>query len=171
MPGTNKLRVATIDTTHARYIACSEVVAAVGLPVLAEFQEIEGNDVIIELQIGDETIHTSHPSRLAAAVDKAVANLEVLSSWKEPTLPEPTPRHCPEVIGVDYETLPQVAQRAYDDDLPTAKWNRSDSSWHLAVPSAYRGETVVAMSHRRGYSHRFTAYDAAALRCGIASKR
>ena len=87
MPGTNKLRGHDHRHYRARYIACSEVVAAVGLPVLAEFQEIEGNDVIIELQIGDETIHTPQPSRLAAAVDKAVADLEVLSSWKEPTLP------------------------------------------------------------------------------------
>ena len=135
MPGTNKLRVATIDTTRVRYIACSEVVAATGLPVLAEFQEIEGNNVIIELQIGDETIpHSSAFPTRSRGPDKAVADLEVLSSWKEPALLEPTPRHCPEVIGVGDLPLPQVAQRAYDDDLPTAKWDHADSSWHLAVP-------------------------------------
>ena len=169
MSSTNKLRVATIDTAHAKDIACSEVMTAVGLPVLVEFQEIEGENLIIELQLGDETIHTPHPSRLASAVDKAVADLEVLSSWKESAFPRPTPRHCPDVIGVGYEPLPQVAQRAFDDDLPTAKWDRSVCSWHLAVPFVFCGKAIVGMSYRSGYSHRFTPHDATALRSGIAS--
>ena len=171
MTATNKLRVATIDTAHATDKACSEVESAVGLPVHAEFQEIEGANLIIELQLGSVTIHTPHPSRLAAAVDNAVANMEVLSSWKELASLEPTPRHCPDVMGVGYEPLPQVAQRAFDDDLPTAKWDRADSSWHLAVPAVCGGKAIVGMSHRRGYSHRFTAHDAAALRCGLAPER
>jgi hypothetical protein len=168
MTATNKLRVATIDTAHAMDIACSDVEAAVGLPVRAEFQEIEGGHLIIELQLGSEAVHTPHPSRLASAVDNAVANVQVLSSWKESAFPEPTPRHSPHVMGVGYEPLPQVAHRAFDDDVPTAKWERSDSSWHLAVPSVCSGKAIVGMSHRRGYSHRFTAHDAAALRCGFA---
>ena len=168
MTATNKLRVATIDTAHAIDIACSVVLSAVGLPVRAEFQEIEGRSLIIELQLGNESVHTPHPSRLACAVEKAAADVEVLSSWKESASSEPTPQHCPDVLGVGYEPLPQVAQRAFDDHLPTAKWDRSDSSWHLAVPSVCTGKAIVGMSHRRGYSHRFTAYDAAALRCGLA---
>jgi hypothetical protein len=168
LTATNKLRVATIDTPHAIDIARSEVALAVGLPVRAEFQEIEGGKLIIELQLGNETVDTPDPSRLASAVDKAVVNMEVLSSWKESASPEPTPQHCPDVMGVGYEPLPQVAQRAFDDDLPTAKWDRSDSSWHLAVPSVCSGKSIVGMSHRCGYSHRFTAHDAAALRRGLA---
>jgi hypothetical protein len=137
--------------------------------VRAEFQEIEGGNLIIELQLGEEAEHSPHPARLASAVDKAVDSVEVLSSWKGSTSSEPPPRRCPDVLGVGYEPLPQVAQRALDDDLPTAQWDRSDSSWHLAVPSVCGGKAIVGMSYRGGYSHRFSAHDAAALRSGLAS--
>ena len=167
MPATNKLRVATIDTPHAIDIARSVVLSAVGLAMRAEFQEIEGGSLIIELQLGNESVHTPHPSRLASAVDKAAADVEVLSAWKESACSEPTPRHCSDVIEVGYEPLTQVAQRALDDDLPTAKWDRSDSSWHLAVPTVCGGKAIVGISHRNGYSQRFTTHDAAALRCGL----
>jgi hypothetical protein len=169
MTAQNKLRVATLDTDQAVNIACSDVESAVGLRVRAEFQEIEGRNLIIELNLGDGAELSPHPSRLAAEVDRAVANMEVLSSWKESTPPAPLPRYCPEVLGVGYEPLPHVALRALDDDLPTAKWDRSDSSWHLAVPSLCFGKSIIAMSYRSGYSHRFTAHDAAALRSGLAS--
>jgi hypothetical protein len=168
MSTTNKLRVATIDTAHAVDRACSEVEAAVGLPVHAEFQEIDGSDLIIELQLGNEARHTLHPSRLASTVNKSVANVEVLSSWTEPASSEPAARHCSDVIGVGYTHLSRVAQRAFDDDLATAEWARADSSWHLAVPSVCRGQAIVGMSHRRGYSRRFTAHDVAGLRSGLA---
>ena len=169
MTSKNMLRVATPDTAHAVDIACSEVESAVGLRVRAEFQEIEGGNLIIELQLGEEAEHSPHPARLASAVDKAVDSVEVLSSWKGSTSSEPPPRRCPDVLGVGYEPLPQVAQRALDDDLPTAQWDRSDSSWHLAVPSVCGGKAIVGMSYRGGYSHRFSAHDAAALRSGLAS--
>ena len=169
MNATNKLRVATIDTPHAIDIACSVVFSAVGLAVQAELQEIERGSLIIELQLGNESVHTPHPSRLASTVDKAAADVEVLSAWKESACPEPTPQPCRDVMGVGYEPLPQVAQRALDDNLPTAEWDRSDSSWHLAVPSVCSGKAIVGMSHRRGYDHRFTPHDAAALRRGLNS--
>jgi hypothetical protein len=165
----NKLRVVTLDTAHAVDFACSEVESAVGLPVRAEFQEIEGGSLILELRLGDETVHSPHPSRLASAVDRAVANMEVLSSWKESAGHRAPLRRCPEVRGVGYEPLPRVAQRALDDDLPTAEWDRSDSSWHLAVPSLCGDQPIVGLSGRRGYSHRFTARDAAGFRRGLAS--
>ena len=165
----NKLRVAMPDTAHAIGIACSDVESAVGLRVRAEFQEIEGGNLIIELQLGVEAEQSPHPARLASAIDEAVAHVEVLSSWNESTAIEPPPRHCPDVLGVGYEQLPHVAQRALDDNLPTAEWDRSDSSWHLAVPSVCGGKAIVGMSHRGGYSHRFTAHEAAALRSGLAS--
>lgn len=168
MTAANKLRVAVSDAAHAVNTACSEVESAIGLPVRAEFQEIEGDNLIIELQLGNEMRTAPHPSRLASVVDTAVANLEVLSSWEESTFLEPTPPHYADVVGVGYEPLPQAAQRALDDDIPTAKWDRSDSSWHLAVSSICCGKAIVGMSHRRGYSHRFTPHDAATLRCGLA---
>lgn len=164
---TNKLRVATIDTPHAIDITCSAVEGAVGLPVRAEIQEVEGVDLIIELQLGHQSVHTPHVSRLASAVDKTVSDVEVLSSWKERTSPEPAPQDCSDVIGVGYDPIPELAQRALHDDLPTAKWDRSELSWHIAVPSVCRGQAIVGMSHRRGYDHRFTAHDAAALGCGL----
>jgi hypothetical protein len=169
MTAKNMLRVATPDTAHAIDIACSDVESAVGLPVRAEFQEIEGDRLILELQLGDDVGQSPHPSRLASTVDKAVANMEVLSSWKESTLPGPSPRRCPDVLGVGYEPLPEVARRALDDDLPTAKWDRSDSTWYLAVPSTCGGKAIIGMSYRFGYSRRFSAHDAAALRSGLAS--
>ena len=169
MTAKNMLRVAMPDKARAIDIACSDVESAVGLHVRAEFQEIEGSKLIIELQLGDETEPTPHPSRLASVVDRAVSDIEVLSSWEELTSPAPAPRQCPEVFGVGYEPLPQVAQRALNDDLPTAQWDRSDSSWHLAVPSVCGGKAIVGMTRRHGYSQRFTAYDAAALRSGLAS--
>jgi len=163
------LRVATLDTAHAIDVACSDVESAVGLRVRAEFQEIEGGNLILELQLGDEAEPSSHPSRLASVIDKSVSNIEVLSSWKEATSHKPISRQCPDVLGVGYEPLPEVAQRALDDDLPTAMWDRSDSSWHLAVPSACGGKAIVGVSCRSGYCHRFSAHDAAALRSALAS--
>ncbi len=165
----NMLRVVTPDTAHAMEVACSNVGTAVGLPVRAEFQEIEGGNLVLELQLGEEAEPSPHPSRLASVVDESVSHIEVLSSWKEVASAKPNPRRCPEVLGVGYEPLPQVAQRALDDDLPTAAWDRSDSSWHLAVPSVCNGKAIVGMSYRSGYSHRFTAHDAVALRTGLAS--
>jgi len=167
MGATNKLRIATLDSDHAKEIACSVVESVVGLPVRPEFQEIESGDLIIELQVGNEHVHTPLPSRLASAVDRVASDVEVLSAWSESTTLEPNPRHCPDVLGVGYEPLPGAAQRAHDDDLPTASWNRSDASWQLAVPSVCRGKAIVGISRRRGYSHRFTTHDAAAIRCGL----
>ena len=160
----NMLRVATPDTAHA-----VDVESVVGLRVRVEFQEIERGNLIIELQLGDETRHSLHPSRLASVVDKAVANVDVLSSWKGSNTPVSTPRYCPDVLGVGFEQLPHVAQRALDDGLPTAHWNPSDSAWHLAVPSVCSGLAVVGMSHRGGYSHRFSAHEAAVLMSGLVS--
>lgn len=170
MTAKNMLRVAMQDKAHAIDSACSDVESAVGLRVRAEFQEIEGSNLIIELQlIDDEADVAPHPSRLASVVDSVVSHLEVLSSWEEASSPEPAPRRCHDVLGVGYEPLPRVAQRALDDNLPTAAWDRSASSWLLAVPSVCSGKAIVGMSRRHGYSHRFTAHDADALRLGLAS--
>ena len=58
MTTTSKIRIATADTTNACTLACSEITAAVGLPVHPEFQEIEGDCLILELRLGSE-LHSS----------------------------------------------------------------------------------------------------------------
>jgi hypothetical protein len=73
-----------------------------------------------------------------------------------------------DVLGAEHIAMPPVAQRAIADDLPTAQWDRSACSWHLAVPSACRDQVIVGMLHRTEYSHRFTTVDAFALRSGLA---
>jgi hypothetical protein len=131
---------AILDAAHAVDVACSDVKSGVGLRVRAEFQEIQGGNLIIELQLGDEAGPTPHPAQLASVIDDAVSPIDVLSSWKESTSSDPTPLRCPNVFGMGYEPLPQVARRALHDDLPTAKWDRADSSWHLAVLSLCAGQ-------------------------------
>ena len=83
MTAKNMLRVAIPDEAHAIDIACSDVEFACGLPVRAEFQEIEGSNLIIELQVGDETEPSPHPSRLSYVVDETASRIEVLSSWRK----------------------------------------------------------------------------------------
>jgi len=48
------LRVATLNTAHAIDVACSDMESAVGLRVRAEFQEIEGCNLTVELRLGDD---------------------------------------------------------------------------------------------------------------------
>jgi hypothetical protein len=169
MTATNKIRVATADKTGAINLVCAEVESAIGMSVQAEFQEIEGDCLILELRLGDEDTHSPHPTRLGIAVDNAAPALQVLSAWNEPASADPFPRHCNNVLGVQFDTMPPVAHRALIDRLPTAQWDRSDASWHLAVPSVFATRPLVGLSHRRGYSHRFTSFEAAAIRSGLAS--
>jgi hypothetical protein len=177
MNTTNKIRIATADTTDACTLACSEVTAAVGRPVQAEFQEIEGGCLILELRLGDEALHPSRrsrsvpppPARVATAVDIAAPTVEVLSAWHEPVPGGIRPKLCHHVLGSLYDDMPPVAHRALTDNLATAVWDRSDFSWHLAVPSSCATQPIVGLSHRRGYTHRFTSLEAASIRSGLAS--
>jgi hypothetical protein len=166
---TNKLRISTTDASNALDIACSEVESAVGLPVQAEFQEIEGDYLIVEIRLGTDSVLSPPASRLAYAIDKSANDVEVLSAWSEPVRHSPAARYCEDVFGAEHDAMPPVALRAVEDDLPTAQWDRSVSRWHLAVPSECRDQVIVGMLHRTGYSHRFNSLDAAALRSGLAS--
>lgn len=165
----NKLRISTTDTSNALGIACSQVESAVGLPVQAEFQEIEGDCLIVEIRLGTDAVLSPPASRLAIAVDKAANGVEVLSAWSEPVRVTPAARFCEDVFGAEHDAMPPIALRAIVDDLPTAQWDRSVSQWHLAVPSECRNQVIVGMLHRNGYSHRFNTIDAFALRNGLAS--
>jgi hypothetical protein len=169
MTTTNKIRIATADTTNARTLACSEITAAVGLPVHPEFQEIEGDRLILELRLGGETLHVAPPKHLAAAVGNGAPTFEVLSAWNEHDSDQFRPKLCHDVLGSLYDDMPNEAHRALDDNLATAVWDRSDSSWHLAVPSSCNAQPIVGLSLRRGYSHRFTSLEAASIRSGLAS--
>jgi hypothetical protein len=169
MTTTNKIRIATADTTNACTLACSEITAAVGLTVHPEFQEIEGDCLILELRLGSETHHAAPPKHLAAAVGNRAPAVEVLSAWNEHRSGQIRPKLCRDVLGSLYDDMPNVAHRALDDNLATAVWVRSDSSWHLAVPASCDAQPIVGLSHRRGYTHRFTSLEAASIRSGLAS--
>jgi hypothetical protein len=169
MRTTNKLRVSTTDASNALDIACSEVESAVGLPVHAELQEIEGDCLIVEMRLGTDAVLSPLPSRLADAIDQSARDIDVLSVWNEPVRLTPAARFCPDVFGAEYDAMPPVALRAIEDDLPTAQWDRSVSRWQLAVPSECRDQVIVGLMHRTGYSHRFNTVDAFAVRSGLAS--
>jgi len=79
MTARTMLRVATPDAAHAVDVACSDVESAVGLRARAEFQEIEGGNVIVELQLGDATAPSPPAARLASVIDGAVSNMGLLS--------------------------------------------------------------------------------------------
>jgi hypothetical protein len=166
---TNKIRIATADTTNACTLACSEITAAVGLPVHPEFQEIEGDCLILELRLGGETLPAAPPRHLAVAVRNGAPAVEVLSAWNEHDSAHLRPKLCRDVLGSLYDDMPNVAHRALDDNLATAVWDRSDSSWHLAVPSSCDAQPIVGLSQRRGYTHRFTSLEAASIRSGLAT--
>jgi hypothetical protein len=169
MTTTNKLRIATADRSGALDLVCSEVESAIGMSVQPVFQEIEGDCLILELRLGSETGQPRLPTRLAIQVDNAARDVQVLSAWNEPDPSEPAPKGCHNVLGALFDTMPPVAHRALIDSLPTAQWDRSDASWQLAVPSVFATRPLVGLSRRRGYSQRFTFFEAAAIRSGLAS--
>jgi hypothetical protein len=169
MTATNKIRIATTDTAGAADLACSDISSVLGLPVRVEFQEIEGACLVLELRLGDESLPMPQPSRLAAAVAKAVPNVVVLNAWKEGHCLAPIPRYSQNVLAKCFDVMPPVADRAFNDSLPTAQWDHSDSQWHLAVPSFCTSQRIVGLAHRNGYSQRFTSLDVAAIQRGLAS--
>jgi hypothetical protein len=171
MTAANMIRIATTDTTEAVELACSEVKNAVGLPVTAAFQEIEGGCLILELRLGNESGLTPSPSRLAAIVDQSSSNVDVLSAWKvRSSSASPPPRHSDTILTPPHDPIPSVARRAVHDGLPTAEWRSNEGSWQLAVPNVSASRpTTVGLSRRRGYSQRFSSLEAAAIQRGLAS--
>jgi hypothetical protein len=97
MNAIDKIRIATTDTAAAADLACSDISAALGVPVRIEFQEIEGACLILELRLGEEASPSSQPSRLVAAINKAVPNLVVLSAWRQGCCLAPVPRYTQNV--------------------------------------------------------------------------
>jgi hypothetical protein len=104
------------------------------------------------------------------AVNNAAPNVEVLSAWKGAASVPLLPKGCDAVLAKLEDPMPSVAHRALSDNLSTAQWEPFDTSWHLAVPAVRTGKSaVVGLSHRRGYTYRFTSLDVAAIRSGLAS--
>jgi hypothetical protein len=169
MNAIDKIRIAITDTAEAADLACSEISCVLALPVVVEFQEIEGACLILELRLGDEAMPTSHPSLLAAALNKALPHIVILSAWRQGSCLAPIPRYTQNVLAACFDVIPPVADRAFNDNVPTAQWDHSDSEWHLAVPSFCTSQRIVGMSHRGGYSQRFTSLDVAAIQRGLAS--
>jgi hypothetical protein len=170
MTAANRIRIATTDKADAVDIACSEVEAAIGIPVRTELQEIEGPCLILELRLREHGSRTGPLSGLAAAIDQGAPSVEVLSAWREPPSTAVIPRPSDLVLTPLQRDLPAVAARALDDNLATVQWEPDTCSWHLAVPSTQAAIlTRIGLSRRKGYSVRFTSLDVSAIRKGLAS--
>ncbi len=119
------------------------------------------------------------PDHVGFAVERSTRDLDVLSTWKEAALPrDPAPVHSETVFSVIDGAMPEVAQRALRDQVPTAQWlpavedvaGGDRSYWMLAVP-VHRPDRplIVGTLRRGGYSHRFSALEAEGARRGLAS--
>lgn len=166
MEPTSKLRVAIADGEDALQVVTAEIEEAIGIGVEPEFQEIERGDLVVELRLADPSVPDSR--LVAHAVERLSGDIEVLSAWQEvPLIRDPTPTTSQSVFAGTEGAMPEVAQRAIRDELPTATWK---SSWQLAVPvQRGDGQVFVGVQDRQGYSRRFGLHEVNALRLGLAS--
>jgi hypothetical protein len=169
MTATHKLRIATTDVSGAAGSACTAVSSALGLPVVAEFQEIEGACLILELRINSAAALISKPSLFVSIVSDAVPSVTVLSAWRQRETLGAVPRYCQNILATCFDVMPPVADRALTDDLATARWEYAEDKWHLAVPSFCTTQRIVGLSQRNGHAQRFTALDVAAIQRGLAA--
>jgi hypothetical protein len=173
MEPTGKLRVAIPDRDNALEVVTTEIEEATGISVAPEFQEIDRGDLVVEVRLDDAD--AADAELVAHAVERLSGSVVVLSSWQEVATPAPTTALASQSVFVGAETpMPEVARRALQDDLPTAKWpsNVGDPKgyWQVAVPfHRHDGEVVVGFQQRSGYSRRFGTHEVAALRLGLAS--
>jgi hypothetical protein len=167
MTATHRLRIATTDVPGAAWSACATISGALGLPVVAEFQEIEGACLMLELRLGGNASLSAKPSLFSSIVSEAVPSVTVLSAWRQRDCPGPAPRYCQNVLARCFDVMPPVAERALRDDLATARWEYAQDKWHLAVPSLCTSQRIVGLSHRSGHSQRFTSHDVAAIQRGL----
>ena len=177
MEPTSKLRVAVPDGANALRFVTAEIEEATGIALEPELQEVDGGDLVVELRLADWSICDS--KLVVRAVERLSDDLEVLSTWQEAPPPrDPAPVTSQSVFASTDVAMPEVAQRAFRDDLPTAQWPRSSrvpggeqkACWQLAVPMRRsNGQVLVGVQQRSGYSHRFGVHEAKALRLGLAS--
>jgi hypothetical protein len=174
---TKKLRVAVPDVINALDVVRSEVKRATGFDAMPVFQELDHSDLVIEVNIANAT--DADPRDLAEVVDRSVTELDVLSTWTENPLPATGALLAPQILlDVIADPLPQPAQRALLDEIPTAQWlptvedvaGGDRSYWLMAVPATQAdGLSVVALNRRYGYSMRFSSADAQAVHRSLAS--
>jgi hypothetical protein len=174
---TKKLRVAVPDVANALDVVRSEVKRTTGFEAKAVFQEVDHSDLVIEVDIASG--NDSVPRDIGEVVDRSASDLDVLSTWTESPFPTTWPLLAPEMIlDVIDDPLPQPAQRALSDEIPTAQWlptvedvaGGDRSYWLMAVPAMQSdGRSIVALNRRYGYSMRFCAADAEAIHKRLAS--
>jgi hypothetical protein len=179
MTSVSKLRVATLDVTDALCVVTAEVEKATGFAAQPVLQEVDGADLVVEVQLADS--NAAVPDHLALAVERSTRDLDVLSTWKEQTIPPgPAPLHSePEIVfSIIDGVMPEAAHRALRDEVPTAQWlptgedeaGGDRSYWILAVPSLRPNDlSIVGTWRRRGYALRFSGFEAEAARRALAS--
>jgi len=177
MEPTSKLRVALPDREDALQVVTSEIEEATGIGFEPEFQEVDRGDLVVELRHASSSAIDS--KLVARAVERLSDDLEVLSTWQESAPPRtPVPATSQAVFTGTGVPMPEVAQRALRDDLPTAQWpgafrvpvGEPKPYWQLAVPMHRSdGRVLVGVIQRSGYSRRFGVHEGAALRLGLAS--
>ena len=177
MKPTSKLRVAVPDGANALRVVTTEIEEATGIALEPELQEVDRGDLVVELRLADSSICDS--KLVVRAVERLSDDLEVLSTWREAPPPRDlTPVTSQSVFAAADLAMPEVAQRACRDDLPTAQWPGTSrvpvdaprACWQLAVPMRRsNGQVLVGVLERSGYSRRFGVHEAKALQLGLAS--
>lgn len=169
MQARQKLRVVTPQTVGALALVRAEIAAVVGEVPRPELQELEGRDVVVELELlaGDGLPAT--PSEVARAVSRQASSFDVLSAWREAPRPPAVARPPQAVLSLREAVESPVALRALLDDVATAAWRPAEATWDLGVPcTAIDGHREVGYCQRRGYSRRFSTLDVQAARAGMA---
>jgi hypothetical protein len=174
MASTIKLRVSLADTSSAIDLVMDRIQHATGLAAQPDYQELDRRELIVELSLPYAQVR--QPSGLARIVERHSSDFELLSTWREAGSGTDLHRCSPtEMCKESDRVLPRSARRAVADQLPTARWQASrdgqPSHWELAVPVVGRHDGVIAaVARRSGYSHRFSALDAQALRMQVATE-
>ncbi len=172
----NKLRVAVPDHSEALEAVRVQVESAVGCQVRPEFQEAERGALVIEMRLAKPA--GPDPRRLARAIERSNQDIDVLSYWRDgPPAQRSSSVPIHAILPAVAVELPDAAQRAIRDGVPTAAWPASlavgpvqSPAWLLAVPvTTSDGTGWVGISQRSGYSHRFTSTDADSMRLDLAS--
>lgn len=168
-----KLRIATVNHPRMVDVVLTQVLQATGLSAQPVLQEIDRRELIVELVFN--SVGSCSARDLAQRIQSSAPNLEVLGSWH---VLEASPSYGPPrsrtILFSDDESVPPLARRAFDDQVPTAGWQPTagsdNSHWLLAVPLAGSdGRMVAALARREGHYHRFTAQDAVRLRGTLAA--
>jgi hypothetical protein len=158
---TFNVRIATRADEGASDQVLRELGSALFAPAapIAELQEIDGEEVVVQCRIALEDAELTHPTDVRHLIAEAGPAFELLSVSRHSTersVPRsawPEALFTPEAID-----LPSAAKRAVQDGVPTAEWSpRHDGRireggagcWTFAVPVAtISGGELVAVTTR-----------------------